>query len=343
MKDIDGLTFWPFSRRSAWMATALLVPILIVLAAILQSAGVLAGDGLSPQIVLIVVVLGALPVLALVLERVTSVKAPGGVEIAFAAVQATVRTAEATARTTISENLGTPPGTAIQDSSGGSILQAVRAGTASDVVVVDLGDGHRWWQSRLLLLVSGMARHRPNSAIVFTAVLAEQPQQFIGWTHSTAVRDCLLAADDALRRAYKVANQETNLAALASPVQVITQGTALDTPFQLAIGRSMPDVTKLDAFVGEQLLFQQLLGVEGGHLGRGVEVTASQARDLFAPVLHVHSLAEEESASEKLSALVKSNDDYLAITDKGRYVNLVPHRVVVSAVLSSLALGEGAG
>ncbi|WP_131808147.1 hypothetical protein [Mycolicibacterium elephantis] len=201
---------------------------------------------------------------------------------------------------------------------------------------MDLGDGHLWWQTRLFLLASGMARHRPNSAIAFTAVLAEQPEQFIGWAHSTAVRDCLLTTDEQLRRAYYLAIQETNLVGLASPTQVIAQRTELDIPFQLAPGKGMPHVTKLDDSVFEQRQFEHLLGVEGGHLRQGVEVIASQARDIFAPILHVQSLAEEASESEKLSALTESNNDYLGITDKGRYVNLVPHRTVVNAVLSAL-------
>lgn len=304
------LRFWPFSRRSAWITTALLVPTLIALVATLQSAGVLSGDRISPQIALVAVALSFIPVLALVLERVTSVKAPG-VEVTFAAVQKAVQTAGTATRTTISDNLGTPPGSPVYDSAGGSILQAVQAGTTSDVVIVDLGDGHQWWQTRLLLLASGMSRHRPNSAIVFTAILADQPQQFIGWAPSTAVLKCLLTSNEQLRRAYQLATRDTNLIGLANPVQWDTLGSALETPVQLANGQNLPYVSKFDDFVGEQMLFQRLLATEGGHVGRGIEVTVTQLRDLLAPILHVDSLAKEASESEKLSTLLHANSDYL--------------------------------
>jgi hypothetical protein len=338
------LTFWPFRPKYAWITSVLLVPTLIALVATLQSAGVLSGDRISPQIALVAVVLGFIPVLALILERVTSVKA-AGVEVTFAAVQKAVQTAGTATRTTIiSGNLGTPPGSPTQDTSGGSILQAVQAGTTGEVVIVDLGDGHQWWQTRLLLLASGMSRHRPNSAIVFTAILADQPEQFIGWARSTAVLKCLLASDGKLRRAYQEATRDTNLVGLATPVQWDTSGSALETPVQLANGKALPPVSKFDEFISERMLFQHLVfDVEGGHLGHGEEVTVAKIRNLLAPILNVHSLAEEASESEKLSIVLDTNSDYLAITKKGRYVNLLPHRIVVNAVLRSMVVSERTG
>jgi hypothetical protein len=335
--------FWPFSAKTAWFTSLLLVPLLFGLAALLRWVGILFEDRISPLVALIVVALGVIPVLALILERVTSVKA-AGVEVSFAAVQTAVQSAGAAAKIKISGNLGTPPGSPIMDSSGGSILQAVKAGTASQVVVVDLGDGQQWWQSRLLLLASGMSRHRPGSAIVFTALLGEQPDRFVGWAPSAAVVKCLLASDEALRRAYLSALRDTNLAGLGTPADWDHPERGLESPVAVADGKKLPTPFKFDDFIGERMLFGRLLELEGGHLGGGVEVTAFSVKtELFPSVLHTDSLAEEVSQADQLRTLLRAEDDYLAVTDRGRYVNLLSHRVVVSGVLRSLAASEVTG
>ena len=329
--------FWPFDSQSAWITSLCLVPLLFALVASLRSARILF-DGISPQVTLAVVALGFIPVLALVLERVTSVKA-AGVEVSFAAVQSAVTTAQAgaAARITISGNLGTPPGAAIMDSSGGSILQAVKDGTTGQVVVVDLGDGHQWWQSRLLLLASGMSRHRHGSAIVFTAVTSEQPNGFVGWASAAAVVRCLLDSDDKLRRAYLSAVRDANLAGLGTPADWAHPERGLESPVALADGKNLPSVWKFDDFNGERMLFNRLLNdVEGGHAGSGVEVTATQVKTLFHPVLHTESLAVEASKSDQLRTLLLAESDFLAVTDRSRYVNLLSHRMVVNTVLRSL-------
>ena len=101
--------------------------------------------------------IGLLPVILLVLGSVSTVKA-AGVEVTFAAVQRAVRAAdEATVRATLSDNLGAPPGTVL-DTSGDTIIQALQAAVNNDVVVVSLGDGDEWWETRLLLLAAGATR-----------------------------------------------------------------------------------------------------------------------------------------------------------------------------------------
>ena len=172
--------FWPFERRYAWWASAVLLPASIAVVAGLQAAGDLPGHQIAGWILLGAVVIGLLPVILLVLGGVSTVKA-AGVEVTFAAVQRAVRAAdEATVRSTLSDNLGAPPGT-VPDTAGDTIIQALRAAVTNDVVVVGLGDGHEWWDTRLLLLIAGATRLGHPRAIVFTATRGGKPGQYLGW------------------------------------------------------------------------------------------------------------------------------------------------------------------
>ena len=46
-------------------------------------------------------------------------------------------------------------------------------------------------------------------------------------------------------------------------------------------------------------------------------------KTLFHPVLHTESLAVEASQSDKLRTLLLAESDFLAVTDRGRYVDLL--------------------
>ncbi|ULN32867.1 hypothetical protein [Mycolicibacterium smegmatis] len=189
-------------------------------------------------------------------------------QVSFAAVRNAVQSAGAAARIEISGNLGTPPGSPIIDPSGESTLQALKAGTASQVVVVNLGDGQQWWQTRLLL-ASGMSRHSPGGAIVFTALIGEHPDRFVGWAPSAAVLKCLLASNNSLRRAYLSALRDTNLAGLGTPADWDHPERGLDCPVAVTPGKNLPTPAKFDDFICERMLFGRVLELEGGDLGCG--------------------------------------------------------------------------
>jgi hypothetical protein len=74
-----------------------------------------------------------------------------GLKIDFAAV---IKSAPSV---TLAPNIGVP-GVPVPDSASASILDTLRTAVANDIVVVDLGDGRAWWETRLLVLSSGGAR-----------------------------------------------------------------------------------------------------------------------------------------------------------------------------------------
>ncbi|MEV5539727.1 hypothetical protein AB0L13_22990 [Saccharopolyspora shandongensis] len=340
----------------------------------LQRVGIIPGEQLSLGMLLLAVAVGALPVVALLLDRVTSFKGPG-LEVAFAAVQEAVQTAETvTVRTTIADNLGARPGVLVTDSAGDTIIEALRAGVIGDVAIVDLGDGHEWWQTRLLLLTAGAVRRGHPRAIAFTATLAGKPQQYLGWGVPAELLQNHLRRSTQLRQAYRRARRDMLLVDLADT----NQGGRLSLPWpsagharkpkyangtdkdellsQLADDDPLGDLLLPwprpepasppwirdvdDAFLTERLLLNKLQPLEDS-MRDELDVTAPRARDLFAPVLHDESVGKEASEDEWLRAVLDGTTDYIAITDHGQYVNLITRDAAVNAVLRSL-VGEHA-
>lgn len=225
--------FWPFETRYAWWASAALLPVTIAIAVVLQVLDILPGPGMAWWVLLGAVVIGLLPILLLVLGGVSSVKA-AGVEVAFAAVQQAVRVAdETTVRSTLSNNLGAPPGVVL-DSSSDTIIQALRNAVTNDVVVVSLGDGHEWWDTRLLLLTAGATRLGHPRAIAFTATLAGKAGQYLGWATPAELLRAQLNRSARWRDAYRLAQRNTLLATLASSDASDAPGSMVRLPWPAA-------------------------------------------------------------------------------------------------------------
>src|SRR4051794_24067373 len=190
MTDPD-LRFWPYKPRSTLAATvAALLGLLLATAALRALA-----KWPSPQsetVVLIGILLLSLLPLALalldvIIDRGGSIKY-GGVEINF------VRSKEnATAGITVASNIGVP-GQPVTDSATAQILETLKEATTNEIVVVDLGDGQAWWETRLLVLLAGAVRLGKPDKIVFLGKDANIDRQFRGWAFARELLPRLVAA-----------------------------------------------------------------------------------------------------------------------------------------------------
>ena len=363
--------FWPFKRKYAWWASAVLLPASIAAAVALQAAGLLPGGQASWWILLGAVVIGLLPVILMVLGGVTTVKA-AGVEVTFAAVQRAVRAAsEVTVRTTLSDNLGAPPGVVL-DTAGDTIIQALRAAVTNDVVVVSLGDGHEWWDTRLLLLISGATRLGHPRAIAFTATRADKPGQYLGWATPADLLRTQLSRSSQWREAYRLAQRNTLLAVLAGPEgtpptlrlpwsaarrQPIRGGEPADVA---ALAETAPDGSSLlpwpspdgdgppmpmggqgpdDPYLAERFLKEQLSILENPQDPRQreqLELTIARVEDLFAPVLQCNAVDIQDAEELWFDGILNGTASYVAVTSAGQLASLVPRDVAINAVLRSL-------
>ncbi|KJS52148.1 hypothetical protein VM98_33220, partial [Streptomyces rubellomurinus subsp. indigoferus] len=90
----------------------------------------------------------------------------------------------------------------VVDSGGSHILSTLRRSAGTDVVIVDLEDGHAWWETRLLVLCAGAQRLGRPSVIVFTAVQGSKAGRYLGWGRPRELLESLLASDQRYRTAY---------------------------------------------------------------------------------------------------------------------------------------------
>src|SRR4051794_2113651 len=149
------------------------------------------------------VVIGLLPVILLVINRLAdggTLKIAGVLEIVF---QAARSGPSARSAASVSENLGAPPGVRVNDAGVGDIMEALNQAVSGPIAVVDLGGGEAWWEPRLLLLLSGAARLNRPCAVVFIATCHQRPHQLLGWGEPAELfRHMLDMVDADLAHAY---------------------------------------------------------------------------------------------------------------------------------------------
>ena len=341
--------FWPFSVRAAWWCAPLILAVLSVVLSIVRSQTSWL-DGVSMGWVLVgVAVLALVPVVLVVLGRVAdrggSVTFPGGFGLAFAGVDV-VQSQSGTVR--ISANLGAPPGVNVYDSGGGNIMAALGRAVSNPVAVVDLEDGSAWWETRLLILLSGGERLGSPRAVAFTAVSGSKPTRFVGWAPTTELLRCMrstaapdlangvhLARADALKWSLGTPDAELSLVTLpwARALDAAPAGSPDGSPKRRELtGDTLYRADRPLELVPEAMLLQHMAPLEA----QPRRITVARMNELFEPVLRRESIAATDDDSVKARKITETADDFVAITDAGRLMNLVPRAVAVNAILQSL-------
>jgi hypothetical protein len=296
-----------------------------------------------------IVVLALVPVLLVVLGRVAdrggSVRFPGGFGLAFAGAEV-VQSQSGTVR--ISANLGAPPGVNVFDSGGGNLMAALGQAVSNPVAVVDLEDGGAWWETRLLILLSGGERLGSPRAVAFTALSGNRASRFMGWAPTTELLRCMLSttAPD-LARGLHLARADALKWSLGTPDEALS---LVKLPWAQALSEAPPGSPNVTPkrhemtgetiyraggppdLVPEAMLLQHMAQLEG----QPRRITVARLNELFEPVLRRESIAEEDDDSVKARKITETADDFLAITAAGRLVNLIPRAVAVNAILQSL-------
>lgn len=359
--------YWPFGVRWAFIASLIMVPTLVALAVWLyRPEGPLATRLTFPPL-LIAVLLGLLPIVLVILGSVSSVEA-GGVSVAFAAVQEVVSTRGLIdARSLIADNLGNPPGS-VADSGSDTIIDSLKDAVGNHGVVVDLKEGDEWWETRLLVLVSGAARRAFPKAVVFTSATPNQTRRFLGWAAPSDLLRRLLVREPVLSNAYRAAqrdwllwqigaqeqpggqrrlpwapsgNMRTYLAPDAALPQLATriEESMIEFPWPSTVPQSSPGVMREDGFEAERFLLSRLSPLEGD--GAPWLMTEVRVRELFGSVLHAEAVDPEDDEATWVETILGSTADCFAVTKGRQFVNLVPRRIAVNAVLLALISEDG--
>jgi hypothetical protein len=245
-------------------------------------------------------------------------------------------TAAASAERTVivPSNVTQTPGVPIGDSGSSQIINALERARTSDVVVVDLEDGHAWWETRLLILCSGAVRLGRPRVVVFTGQLSDQSGRFVGWAQPVEIRDTLLRTDNSYALAYERAM------GLASAIHlgVAAHQPNEPAPVPVAVPPSKQWMVRaagdrLNPHLEEQLLADALGPLE---LNGVREIGVGRVKDLFGPILRTSSVDGTQPGSDWLRSALRHDDLYLAITESGRYVAMMTRAAILNATLLEL-------
>lgn len=328
MENVDAgrsSRFWPFGARAA----VLLVPVLLILLLVVWgvSRGPLHFDEAHPGWVLLgIVLLSVLPLLLVVLESMTL--SGGSIEVGKVKF---ALTAAATAQSLVVATRNVAPGVNISDTGSTQIIDGLRRARSARIVVVNLEDGHAWWVSRLLILCAGAVRLGRPLVIVFTATRSGRANQFVGWSHPSELLDRLLDANPDYARKFEHA---MGLASAVRQEHSVTRPGARARVVQQAKSFIVypPDAEGLNPFLEEQLLADALGPIESPPR----EIGLGQLNDLFDPVLHTGHVDRTDLEAEWFKKALRSDEEYVAVTDSGSYVVLMTRDNVISEVLLAL-------
>ncbi len=358
-------TFWPFSRKSAFVASLVLVPAFVAIVVWLADESV-ADFEISPWVLVLAVLVGLVPVILVVLGGVDTLEA-GRVKVAFAAVQEVVATAsDVDTRSLLAHNLGDPR--QVRDSGSDTVIETLASAVGNEVVEIALKEGEAWWETRLLLLAAGATRLQNPKAVAFTWATPDRARTFIGWAKPADIQRRLLTAHEAFREAYEKAERDTLLHRLSSragpdapkhlpwaPAGKATVHVAEgEPPPAYAVQReddagweypwpsaqaTQPPWTPDDRFLPERLLLDKLADLETP--GAQWRITESRLRDLLGSVLFTDSVDRNDSEERWIATIVGSTADYFALTSGGQLVNLISRPAALNAVLLTLLRQRG--
>lgn len=318
-------------RTAAISVPTLLLFLLVIVAVIRQKTRWL-GPELDRTVLLGILIVSLLPIILALLDFLAERKGIleyKGLKLDFS------RVAQEQSSFSVPQNVGVP-GRAVSDSDTTQILDALRGTLTSEVAVVDLESGSAWWETRLLVLLEGAVRLGSPAAVVFVGMEEAMPGRFIGWAPPNALLPLLLHADTRYKESYARARAAAHQWELVEPIgtgQVPPplawmQGLALQhqwMAFDAASG--LPNPFALEQFLAADL------GARIEMQGRPNPVSIIRLRDLFGSVLRTSSLDETRSAQTQIETILARDEKYLAVTQDGRYVKLVPRLAVLSSIV----------
>ncbi|MGW4873925.1 hypothetical protein [Streptomyces chartreusis] len=334
------LRLWPWSAKAAiFLAPVILVALVVTIAI----SSILAGwpqhryDG---PILLGIVLLSLLPVILLFVQTLAasnvsaSIQLPG-VSLSFAGASESAAVSVRTA--TLAENLDTPEDVPFAQTSLRSVLRALRRAHDSDVTVVDLRQGHTWWETRLFILVAGAARRDRPQVIAFVGDRNGRPGAFLGWASPSRLLDMHLSAVPALAEAYERARVEAMKWELGLPgPRLAPTGIPYvtlpwdNTQFYLP---SVVDERPDPAFAFE-LFLQQSLDQPSPEPRQ--HVTVQRLMLLYEPVLVTDSIDAQADDSAWAQMLAASPRRFFAVTTAGQFKSLVPRDALIAALVARL-------
>jgi hypothetical protein len=333
---------WPFKRKASLFAAAAILPALLLLLAILRATSTWPSPGSEGTVLIGILVLSLLPIILALLDVI--IERGAVVEYAGIKVDFSKTREMGTSGLTVPPNIGVR-GQAVTDSSTTEILAALQQAAASDVAVIDLEEGDAWWETRLLVLLSGADRLKRPEKVVFIGVDAGRTQRFQGWSTPSALLRRLVRAHPQYERSLQTARAAARQWELLEPVNPLPPGFLPTTPrppwLPTPLATRHPWMA-FDAATGlrneflEEQLLQSDLGEKIEQHEGSIRITLIRLEDLFRPVLNKDAIDLSWPANRQLDAFLQTEASSIAITEDGKYSTLVPRLTLLNQVLKPL-------
>lgn len=328
--------FWPYKRRTIIHSVIIILLGLLFTVAILKETINWPTEKNDTSVLIGILIFSLLPV---VLALVDSIFERGGV-IQYGSLKIDLSHMSQMGMTdfTIPVNIE-ERGALVQDSGQDNILIILKKSASCDVAIIDLEDGHAWWETRLLVLIAGAERLERPAKIVFIGTVAGKKKQFLGWSHPNELLPLLLK----VHPQYPVIYQQTRAAArqweLVEPSP--DNPTLAQRPFSKpGLAENYSNLVFDATGSPKELFAEQMLAMD---LQTKIEnpkepktISTIRLKDLFKPVLYTDGIDESESQEKQISTFFENDSDYLVITNNGKYSTIVSRLTVLSTILKTM-------
>lgn len=344
MKNSD-YKFWPYKPKYSIIIAIIIAIVFFVISGILRSTVGWPPDESSNTILVGILLLSLLPVLLAILDVIVSRGGSIGFKdfkIDFSKVQQL-----GFSGFTVPPNIGVP-GVAVSDSGTGNILETLRKATSTGVVVVDLEDGHAWWETRLLVLVSGAKRLQRPDKIVFVANAEGKDKVFQGWAEPEGLLQQLLKENQQYQKSFHAAQSSAKQWELMPPLEKQAPNNFYQIPqpplpvwIQGPLAMNHIWMTfSIDTGIPNELLAEQFLQHD---LGENIEqgdgskhISSVRLNELFKPVMVKQAIDTRWSNDNQTTTFFTSDASFIAITENGKYVALVSRQTLLNEALKGV-------
>lgn len=343
MIDSDS-KFWPYRPKVSIMVAIILAIVLLIIIGVLRSTVDWPSDASTNTVLIGIVLLSLLPVLFAILDVIIGKGGSIGYKdfkIDFGKVQQS-----GLSGFTIPANIGVP-GMAVTDSGTSNILETLRQATSTGIVIVDLEDGHAWWETRLLVLISGAERLRKPDKIVFVANEERRQRVFQGWAEPEDLLRQLLKEDEKYLRCFYNARAAAKQWELYGPLELIPPNNYYQMPLppvwmqnRIATNHSWMAFSIQTGLPNELLAEQYLQNELGNEIEQRPEgskhISIARLNEVFTPVLIRQSIDTTWTNEKQSNAFFTNDADFIAITGNGKYTALVSKLSLVNEALKSI-------
>jgi hypothetical protein len=343
MKNSDH-KLWPYKPKVSIILTVILLIVLILITAVLRSTIGWPPEASTNMILIGIFLMSLLPVLLAILDLIIDKGGSIGYKdfkIDFGKVQQS-----GLSGFTIPANIGVP-GMAVTDSGTSNILETLKLATSTGIVIVDLEDGHAWWETRLLVLVSGAVRLRKPDKIVFVANEEGKQHVFQGWAEPEDLLQQLLNENQQYLRSFYASTAAAKQWELYGPLEMIPPNSYYQVPpppvwvqNRIATNHSWMAFSNQTGLPNELLTEQYLQNELGNEIeqqpGGSKHINIVRLNEIFKPVLIKQAIDMTWSNEKQTNAFFTNDACLIAITENGRYSAMVSIQTLFNEALKSI-------